>query len=118
MANPEHLTILKQGVERWNKWRDESGVIWPDLSRANLGGPDLRGVDFSNVELNDADFSMAALLQANLHRANLTSALQHGTAAFVAGIQTTSAASHLAEGDGAWRYGKRCAFPTSPHPRR
>ena len=35
---------------------------------------------------------------------------------FVAGIQTTSAASHLAEGNGAWRYGKRCAFPTSPPP--
>src|ERR1039457_4799317 len=48
----------------------------------------------------------------------MESALQHGTAAFVAGIQTTSAASHLAEGNGAWRYGKRCAFPTSPHPRR
>ena len=25
---------------------------------------------------------------------------------------------HLAEASGAWRYGKRCAFPTSPHPRR
>jgi hypothetical protein len=25
-------------------------------------------------------------------------------------------ANHLAKG--AWRYGKRCAFPTSPHPRR
>ena len=23
MANPEHLAILKQGVERWNKWREE-----------------------------------------------------------------------------------------------
>src|SRR5271169_2965532 len=48
----------------------------------------------------------------------MESAVQHGAAAFVAGIQTTSAASHLAEGNGAWRYGKRCAFPTSPHPRR
>jgi transposase InsO family protein len=33
------------------------------------------------------------------------------------GYQTTGAASHLAEANGAWRYGKRCAFPTSPHPR-
>ena len=23
MANPEHLEILKQGVEQWNKWRME-----------------------------------------------------------------------------------------------
>ena len=46
----------------------------------------------------------------------MESALQHGTAAFFAGIQTTSAASHPAERKGAWRYGKRSAFPTSPHP--
>ena len=23
MANPEHLAILKQGVEKWNAWRKE-----------------------------------------------------------------------------------------------
>src|SRR6516162_7569010 len=44
-------------------------------------------------------------------------ALQHGAAAFVARLQATGATSYLAEGNGAWRYGKRCAFPTSPHPR-
>src|SRR3974377_2340919 len=45
------------------------------------------------------------------------SALQHGATTFVARLQATGAANHLAEGNGAWRYGKRCAFPTSPHPR-
>src|SRR6516225_2376540 len=45
------------------------------------------------------------------------SALQHGATAFVARLQATGTANHLAEGNGAWRYGKRCAFPTSPHPR-
>ena len=45
------------------------------------------------------------------------SALQHGAATFLARLSATGAASYLAEGNGAWRYGKRCAFPTSPHPR-
>ena len=48
----------------------------------------------------------------------MESAVQHGTAAFVAGLQAAGTGSHLAAATGAWRYGKRCAFPTSPHPRR
>ena len=32
MANPEHLAILKQGVEEWNKWRREYPGVEPDLS--------------------------------------------------------------------------------------
>ena len=31
MPNPEHLEILKQGVEVWNKWRDEYPKMQPDL---------------------------------------------------------------------------------------
>ena len=27
MANPEHLEILKQGVEAWDKWRTENPGI-------------------------------------------------------------------------------------------
>jgi hypothetical protein len=34
MINPEHLAILKQGVEIWNKWREENPDIMPDLSWA------------------------------------------------------------------------------------
>src|ERR1019366_3469548 len=48
----------------------------------------------------------------------MESAVQHGTATFVAGLSATGTASHLAAATGAWRYGKRSAFPTSPHPRR
>ena len=36
MANQEHLDILKQGVEVWNKWRKEYPKINPDLSFFNL----------------------------------------------------------------------------------
>src|SRR5664279_2941552 len=48
----------------------------------------------------------------------MESAVQHGTAAFVAGLQATGAEGNPAQARGAWRCGKRSAFPTSPHPRR
>ena len=38
MANPEHLAILKQGVEKWNEWRRKNPNTFP-----NLRGADLRG---------------------------------------------------------------------------
>lgn len=51
MANPEHLAILKQGVEVWNKWREvHHYTIDPDLS-----GADLRGLSLDNVNFNGAD---------------------------------------------------------------
>jgi hypothetical protein len=31
VANEEHLAILKQGVEVWNKWREKNPEIKPDL---------------------------------------------------------------------------------------
>lgn len=36
MANPEHLAILKQGVEIWNKWRIKNKDIKIDLSSQDL----------------------------------------------------------------------------------
>lgn len=36
MANPEHLEILKQGVEVWNEWRIDNRLVRPDLSDANI----------------------------------------------------------------------------------
>jgi hypothetical protein len=41
MANPEHLQILKQGVEAWNVWREQHRDISPELSVANLARADL-----------------------------------------------------------------------------
>ncbi len=43
MANPEHLKILKQGVEVWNRWREEHLDGRPNLLRANLQGANLEG---------------------------------------------------------------------------
>ena len=38
MANPEHLEILKQGVEVWIRWREETPDIRPDLMDAQIDG--------------------------------------------------------------------------------
>jgi len=78
MANDEHLKILKQDVEQWNKWRLQN-AIRPDLSGANLLGADLRGAnlwgaDLSGANLSDADLRSADLATANLSGANLSGA--------------------------------------------
>lgn len=83
MANEEHLTILRQGVEVWNKWRQNNNNR-PDLSQANLSDADLqranlREVNLSRTNLLDAvligaDLQGADLSAAYLARANLTSA--------------------------------------------
>jgi hypothetical protein len=31
MANPEHLELLRQGVEVWNEWRTKEPLVLPDL---------------------------------------------------------------------------------------
>ena len=42
MANPEHLAILKQGVDAWNTWRREHPLVRPDFGGANLREAHLR----------------------------------------------------------------------------
>ena len=49
MANPEHLKILKQGVEAWNSWREEHPEEKPDLTGADLKSQELVQVDFSTA---------------------------------------------------------------------
>lgn len=69
MANEEHLTILKQGTDVWNKWRIENPEIKPDLRRAKLSRAAL-----SKANLSEANLSGARLRNANLRKANLTKA--------------------------------------------
>jgi uncharacterized protein YjbI with pentapeptide repeats len=80
MANEEHLKILKQGVEQWNKWREENETIKPDLQGADLRDADLRGADLSNADLVQAKLSEANLSGANLAAANLAAANMYGAA--------------------------------------
>lgn len=68
MANPEHLDILRQGVETWNKWRIENAGIQPNLRRANLREANLHGIKFWDTDLTRANLSGADLSEANLAR--------------------------------------------------
>jgi hypothetical protein len=87
-GNQDHLEILKQGVEAWNRWRAENPDVRPDLrgadlfmanlSQANLRGADLRQADLARARLYRADFSQADLRGANLSQANLVGANLRG----------------------------------------
>ncbi len=63
MANEEHLKILKEGPEIWNKWRKDHDEV-----------PDLTGADLNHTILKDANLNLAFLKDANLHNAILTGA--------------------------------------------
>ena len=84
MANPEHLKIIKNGVEHWNQWRKENPEIKPDLRKANIFEDNLSGANLSWANLSWADLSWAdlsgnVLNGANLNRANLSWADLSGT---------------------------------------
>ncbi len=74
MANEEQLSILKQGVEVWNKWRNENPTVRIDLYRANISKNDLRRVDLRGAVLIDAVLSETNLRKANLSGAKLSGA--------------------------------------------
>jgi uncharacterized protein YjbI with pentapeptide repeats len=93
VAKPEHLELLRQGVEVWNKWRSKSPSVRPDLfeadlSEVNLSGADLSeailgranlsGADLSRADLNGATLIRATLARANLKGANLSGAKLNG----------------------------------------
>jgi hypothetical protein len=102
MAKRKHLQIQKQGVEAWNKWREQHYEIVPDLtgadlrdahlidahlfranlSDANLMGANLSRVDFSSANLSGADLSYAVLVGANFERAKLNNCPVYGVSAW------------------------------------
>jgi uncharacterized protein YjbI with pentapeptide repeats len=105
MANPEHVKVLKQGVEVWNRWRRENPGTKPDLCNAklsamklyysmNLAGADLAGADLSDAELMMADLARANLSKTDLCRADLSTASLTGATlsqAFLFGAKLTDA---------------------------
>jgi uncharacterized protein YjbI with pentapeptide repeats len=74
MANQEHLDILKQGVDVWNRWREEHPEILPDLSQAFLEGADLHKINLFNANLIEVNLSRANLNEADLFGTNLCGA--------------------------------------------
>ena len=54
-ANPEHLAMLKEGVEVWNQWRGERPKAGVDLEQADLREANLYGANLSEAMLYWAD---------------------------------------------------------------
>jgi hypothetical protein len=100
MANPEHLAILREGVQAWNEWRTEHSGVNPHLSgadlnlanlrKANLSEANLLGASLIGAHLNEADLAEADLSGANLSEA----ALREATL-----IATNLSGANLAEAD-------------------
>jgi len=67
MANEEHLDILNQGVEVWNKWRLDNPTVRPEINGARLQGADLTG-----AHLREANLSRAILKKTNFSNATIS----------------------------------------------
>jgi hypothetical protein len=83
MANPEHVEILKQGVEVWNRWREGNPEVVPELKGINLSQTPLMGINLSTAILHDAKFCEAnlreaKLIETDLSRSNLEGAVLNG----------------------------------------
>ncbi len=74
MADNEHLGILWQGVEVWNRWREENPDIMPYLTGANLLHAELIGADLAGANLRDANLIAIDLTDADLRWADLSGA--------------------------------------------
>ena len=74
MANDEHVALLKQGVDSWNKWRDGNPDIRPDLDEADLSGAGLSKANLIFANLQEANLNGVVLSEANLYGANLDQA--------------------------------------------
>lgn len=90
MTTQEYIELLSDGVDRWNKWRNENPGVRPDLSGADLSERNLTGVN-----LDDADLSGADLFQSNLSGANLKMATLAG--ADLSGADLSNAALYKAD---------------------
>jgi len=78
MANPEHLKILQQGVEQWNKWRKQHPNVTPDLSQEDLSGWQLSGANLGNTRTmlleSTEDFGSVTFTPADLYEVDLSGA--------------------------------------------
>jgi hypothetical protein len=89
VANTEHVHLLKQGVEVWNRWMEDHGDTEPDLSQMNLKGENLSCANFTGVDLSGAiltlanldgvDFTLADLRGADFKVTSLNKVIFNGT---------------------------------------
>ncbi len=85
MADPDHVSKVKDGATAWNRWREEEPDVLPDLGWANINGLDLDGAVFAGAVLKlafckgcslvGADFSGASMRGVNLEGCDLRGAV-------------------------------------------
>ena len=119
MADSEHVSKVQEGTAAWNRWREESPDVIPDLGWANLNGLNLDGAVFANSALKlafckgcslvGADFSGANMRGVNLEGCDLRDAVfrdanlegAHMLGADLTGADFSGANLKLANFDGA-----------------
>ncbi|MEM9502980.1 MAG: TIR domain-containing protein [Cyanobacteria bacterium P01_E01_bin.43] len=75
MANEKQVALLRQGIEAWNRWREENPDEAIDLRDADLSGANLSGANLRDANLTGANLTGANLTGANLTGANLSDVL-------------------------------------------
>lgn len=73
-AKKDDIDILKSGVGKWNKWREENPGVRPHLGRTNLGGANLDSANLGGTDLDSANLVKTALVGAKLIGARLNGA--------------------------------------------
>ena len=71
MADSDHVSKVKEGVDAWNRWREEEPDVLPDLGWANINGLDLDGAVFKGSVLKLAFCKGSSLVGADFSGANL-----------------------------------------------
>lgn len=79
MANQEQISLIRQGVEVWNRYRRDNRHVTVDLRQAYLSGADLRRFNLGNADLVGANIDGANLREANLSQTNLAEARLDGS---------------------------------------
>jgi uncharacterized protein YjbI with pentapeptide repeats len=97
MANPEHVDLVKRGMETVEDWRarfpdQRLDLEGADLKKVNLIQAHLDGANFTRADLSGAMLKNASLKEANftkaiLVRANLTNAHLQGAKLQESGLQ-------------------------------
>ena len=77
MANTHHRKVLTEGVEAWNRWREENPHIQPDFSQRVNRVATLTDLSLTGINLRDADLSGARLENLNLAESDLRGASLH-----------------------------------------
>ncbi len=95
MITIDYLELIEQGVDAWNRWREEHPDENPELESAYLFEKSLQGINFRSANL-----SRACLIGTNLQGADLTGADLKGVYASSANLQGARlAAANLQDGN-------------------